>query len=1192
MSLMSSTANTAFLEKYHDFFEALSNANGLRDVIRQDYCKKEIINFLVSSDIPYFFARLIYNWFIIPFVETTVNIAQKKISDKLTFFLLQCPGLPNILLKLLQKLQNISHENINDAIVPPLTQEDLEKAKQWWLEQNTYTTEQLEYLKTLIEEFNDEPCIGFLTRQPSNSQDPLVAQSQKIDFVGRNEELEQLQGFLNDDAPFSWWTVSAPAGAGKTRLLLHFINTCCQGWSAGFATTSSINKDWSSWDPKEPTLIIIDYLYSQKKVLEQIFEHFRIHQENKSNRYYPKVRVIVLDRHIPSKRKLRSAPIWQSLFATQTQSNRLNWLYAESPLYLSPINAEDLRTIIEKTIQSEEAHTPSESDVSTSIAWLMTSTAMQRPLFAILCGMLLAQNNNTFIHKSGKISIVYSYLENSTRLPWRSTEKTEIGRHASMLVVEATALKGIEVNEKALPKGAEYLEAKSIACHILATDVTKPSLPALEPDLLGESFCLALLKSGDPSGLYEHASQLQWLADYIWNYESSTIDKSPTEFMMRMLTSLGDECISYNILGEEEKFNIQEELDEYWDGVFNFFKILPTSKKGTLWRQDVLSSAVNALIQKNNEYILTKIRTLVSLYDLNIFDTELEMDLMKRDVWVFGETMHTIELLLEQQHFKDDEDLRKLQERLHSQLLLRPDAVFLCALYNLEFALDNLIKEKQSPQCLNEKVHNIPPLILAATGRRSAIVHKFIAAGADINVCNYQNATSLHMAAQNGYADIVQLLLENGIDKNLQTYEGYTALHIAVQNGHTDIVQFLLENDIDKDIQTDEGYTALHIAAQRAYTDIVQLLLKYGVNKNACNNEGETSLYLATQEGHRDTTKMLLSFYADTERCTRQGMTALHIAALQGYTSIVLELLNANAKINVQSQEGATALYLAAQNGNVDTVKALINANANIEMRTKGGATPLHVAALQKQITTVQTLLKAGANIDVQVYDDRTALYFAVQSGHIGVVKVLLKAGANINIQANNGTNPLHYASCMGHKNIVKILLKNGADIDALDNDGCTALYRAVQNERMPIIKTLIQAGANIDTQTNPLHYATYMGYKDIVKMLLRDGANKEILIKDGFTPLHVASIEGHISIVQDLIKVNVDINTQTTDGATALHYATYMGYIDIVKILLKARANKSILYNNAKTCLDIAREQGHTAIIKLLRKDNTKHDS
>lgn len=84
--------------------------------------------------------------------------------------------------------------------------------------------------------------------------------TQSTAFCGRDEEMRQLGSFLADERPFSWWLVTAPAGAGKSRLALELCLNVAAEWDTGFLSRSDTFTDWAHWEPTRPTLIVVDYV--------------------------------------------------------------------------------------------------------------------------------------------------------------------------------------------------------------------------------------------------------------------------------------------------------------------------------------------------------------------------------------------------------------------------------------------------------------------------------------------------------------------------------------------------------------------------------------------------------------------------------------------------------------------------------------------------------------------------------------------------------------------------------------------------------------------------------------------------------------------------------------------------------------------------------------------------------------------
>ena len=72
-----------------------------------------------------------------------------------------------------------------------------------------------------------------------------------------------------------------------------------------------------------------------------------------------------------------------------------------------------------------------------------------------------------------------------------------------------------------------------------------------------------------------------------------------------------------------------------------------------------------------------------------------------------------------------------------------------------------------------------------------AIVHAYIARGADVNFVDRHGGTPLHWAASRGLPEIVELLLEHGADPNVTDADGDLPLNIARAHKRDEIVRLL-----------------------------------------------------------------------------------------------------------------------------------------------------------------------------------------------------------------------------------------------------------------------------------------------------------------------------------------------------------------------------------------------------------------
>ncbi|XP_075231527.1 ankyrin repeat domain-containing protein 27-like [Lycorma delicatula] len=148
-------------------------------------------------------------------------------------------------------------------------------------------------------------------------------------------------------------------------------------------------------------------------------------------------------------------------------------------------------------------------------------------------------------------------------------------------------------------------------------------------------------------------------------------------------------------------------------------------------------------------------------------------------------------------------------------------------------------------ECI-EKTHSCHPLCLCS----KAVHHDLpesetdsrLTESVNVNVCNSEGYTPLHIAVMHGQVELVKMLLSAGAIINLRTRnKNRTALHIACENKLVQVAQLLLETDMcNINIQDSLGNTPLHYACMTKNTRLVELLLKFKPNLQVRNNTGKT----------------------------------------------------------------------------------------------------------------------------------------------------------------------------------------------------------------------------------------------------------------------------------------------------------------------------------------------------------------
>ena len=71
------------------------------------------------------------------------------------------------------------------------------------------------------------------------------------------------------------------------------------------------------------------------------------------------------------------------------------------------------------------------------------------------------------------------------------------------------------------------------------------------------------------------------------------------------------------------------------------------------------------------------------------------------------------------------------------------------------------------------------------------IIELLIAAGANVNARNKEDATPLHLAAVNGIEEVCELLISEGADLNAVAVNGHTPLSLATVQGNREVVILL-----------------------------------------------------------------------------------------------------------------------------------------------------------------------------------------------------------------------------------------------------------------------------------------------------------------------------------------------------------------------------------------------------------------
>lgn len=492
-----------------------------------------------------------------------------------------------------------------------------------------------------------------------------------------------------------------------------------------------------------------------------------------------------------------------------------------------------------------------------------------------------------------------------------------------------------------------------------------------------------------------------------------------------------------------------------------------------------------------------------------------------------------------------------------------------------------------------------------------------MAKGADINLVNRDDYTTLHYAALHWNVPLILELVNRGVDIAKKNKENKTALELFMNSYKTDksSAKILLCHKSNVNAFDYRSWTCLHWASRNGEDQNVLKLLSMGANVNMNVNNNETPLFLAIGGSHLSTVKLLLKQGADANI----ENTCLHEAVKNNQIAIMRELIKNGVKVNARNIRNETPLFRAIQNSLRSAVDLLLSYNADVNIaEIEKRKTCLILATEKEEWTIAEELLKKGADVNVEDETGNSPLFNAAYNYNLQLVDTLKERGAIFN--KTNLNECLHRACTDGHLRFVQRFLEEGAEINAQNSLGETPLLISLKEGDVELTNFLLQNGADFTIKTNSrdscLHYSAAKGNTCFVEYFLKRGVEIDCLNIQEKTPLFVAleGDVGHIVLLlldkgADVFKVTqqsflhkiighdlfhlldtfldkgLDIDRKDRYGFTPLMQAIDDQKIAVAWILLERGADVNAVNNSGSTSLHFAADKGFEDLVLELIK-------
>ena len=814
----------------------------------------------------------------------------------------------------------------------------------------------------------------------SNVQDEevLLASQQLIPFVGREKFIKYMQDLLaakpkRRDDNFLWGAISAQGGAGKTRLLYHFVTEYCERWETKFISAKNFSTSCIQKRTK-PTLLIIDNAIGQAKLVRSLLV-------DRSPCGNIPLRVVLIDRALDDI-MMRTDIVGQSFFyGIDDRLRAAEDLFNSAPIVLTPVSKKELETIFESTVKYLTFGNESAEDVySDALEYLVSDKNLYQPLFAILCGLQAVKLKDKYTPSSGRLDLITTYLDYAEKIPWR-IEKSREGLYAGMLVCLATAFGGMKLSSKRVPDSELYQRSKSRAVSIVGT-FENGMLKPLMPDLLGESFFLLFLRRGEHGGMNEYLEEQKWFSDHLWNMGDTEVAKENCQsFVAQTIVGLRRE------FEHEGQVGADSELESLWSGLIDFLNIYPETDEG-------IKNWFNAIARALSELAtFSVLRCSKGLDLLQVLASNPKLmscpdHVLQECSQQLGLVLSVLRYMFRCPNLGHLSDLYSFWNDYFKELLFRVDNVVeVCVVNRLDGILNEYLQENPDAELIVDC--GICPASYAAFWGYNDILEVLLQAISPNYEAQYGH-TLLHIASAQGQLETVELLLDQGANIDARTLILCTPLHHACIERQASVVKKLLERGAKVDSKDKHGSTPLYYASELGFVDIMKILVAAGANIDCKNNFGNPPLFGAINFKNLEAEEFLLRIGAKLPELMFGGTTELHQAVIYNDLKKIEKLVANGVDINLQSIHGETVLHFAAESRE-HMVDPLISLGADVHHRTSLGTTPLHWAVSGESKNAVLILLNSGANAQVVDFEGITPLSIAKALGNEELVDILLE---------------------------------------------------------------------------------------------------------------------------------------------------------------------------------------------------------
>jgi surface antigen bspA-like len=329
--------------------------------------------------------------------------------------------------------------------------------------------------------------------------------SNPVNFVGRKNEIKELEEFLNAEKPVLWWGITGEGGSGKTRVIDQLIKTLDTKWSVkrlDIQNAEEIKNIKINRSSYKPTLIVIDYVFAYYKEIAELL----VELSKDDNAAIQKTRVLLLERNS----EVQIVDELCNSLDLSAKKDIVRRIHYREDVYIEPLSHIDLMSIMHDYLLRYYEIEENESTLHEMLLKLeKIDTKLLRPLYAMFIAD--ARGNGKPIGEWGKKEFL-EYVVNRENDPaalalsaLNTISNNDVAKkHIEKAKAYAVFVKGVPAQEyfsSIYPDAGEYLSSFCNKLGIEMNDFLKRvwltqdnSILSIQPDIVGEYYLVRFLE--------------------------------------------------------------------------------------------------------------------------------------------------------------------------------------------------------------------------------------------------------------------------------------------------------------------------------------------------------------------------------------------------------------------------------------------------------------------------------------------------------------------------------------------------------------------------------------------------------------------------------------------------------------------------------------------------------------------------